>query len=338
MEDVAMKIENIAVDGYQRVMHVTHDASGLDAVIAIHNTKLGPAIGGIRFYEYNSFDDQLNDALRLSKGMTFKNAAAGLDHGGAKTTVNASKIKNRETAFQIIGKAVNLLDGAYICAGDIGTTTQDLYKVNDGTHYVAGIKLDSSLPTALGVYTSIETLLHRNKQQIDCTSFTLQGMGKVGFKLANMLIETGGTVSAYDPYTDVFEFYDNSPLQIEQISKHEVVTNDTDVFVPCALGAVLDFKSLNTMTMRYVCGSANNQFATNEDVGTAHNLGYQYVPDFIANCGGVVAVALDFYKQDYNRALTVDLANRIKEILDEAAHTDRPAQIVAEEYANRRLK
>lgn len=333
-----MLIENIAVDGYQRVMHVTDDASGLDAVISIHNTKLGPAIGGIRFYEYKSFDDQLNDALRLSKGMTFKNAAAGLDHGGAKTTINAAKIKNREAAFQMIGKAVNLLDGIYICAGDVGTTTDDLFRVNDKTSYVAGITLDSSLPTALGVYTSIETLLHRNKKQIDSTSFTVQGMGKVGFKLANMLIESGGTVSAYDPYSDVFNFYNNSPLHIEQIGAHEVITNNTDVFVPCALGAVLDVKSLNTMTMRYVCGSANNQFATNNDVGTAHNLGYQYVPDFVANCGGVVAVALDFYKRDYKQALTVDLAARINEILDEAVYTDRPAQIVAEEYANRRLK
>lgn len=333
-----MVIDRINIDGYARIMHVTDDDSGLDAFIVVHSTKLGPAIGGVRCYEYKTEEDQLNDALRLSRGMTFKNAAAGLDHGGAKTTVNASKIKNRKTAFQILGKAVNLLDGSYICAGDVGTTTDDLYCINDRTSYVAGIKLDSSHPTALGVYTSIETLLSRDHILHNSASFTVQGMGKVGFKLANMLIEDGCTVSAYDPYTKVFDYYNNSHLNIEQLSEHDVVTNDAIMYVPCALGAVLNMKSLNKLKSRYVCGSANNIFATTNDVGIAHNLGFKYVPDFIANCGGVVAVALDFQKKDYTKALTIDLHNRINEILDIATYEGTPAQTVAERFANERLK
>jgi leucine dehydrogenase len=324
-----MDRKNIDVDGYERVIHITDDASGLDAIISLHSTHLGPAIGGIRYYEYKSFDDQLNDALRLSKGMTFKNAAGGLNNGGAKTTINASKIKNREAAFQTLGKAVNLLDGAYICAGDVGTTVADLYKVNDGTSYVAGITLDSSYPTALGVHTSIKTLLAQVNNTIHSSTFMIQGLGKVGSQLVTMLQQDGGIVRGVDPFTRIDS--------IKMVTDKELFTTDSTMYVPCALGATLNFKSLNTMKPKLVCGSANNQFETENDVGVAHNLGYKYVPDFIANCGGVVAVALDFQKKDYHKALTTDLESKIKDILDEAQYEDVPAQIMAEHYANRRL-
>ncbi|MBC8429178.1 MAG: hypothetical protein H8D95_01180, partial [Candidatus Endolissoclinum sp.] len=132
------------VDGYERILHVEHEESGLDAFIVIHNTKLGPAIGGIRCHNYSSTSAQLDDAMRLSEGMTFKNAAAGLNHGGAKTTINALKIKDRALAYQILGQEVEALKGSYICAGDVGTTIEDLFKVKDSTEYVAGITLDSS--------------------------------------------------------------------------------------------------------------------------------------------------------------------------------------------------
>jgi leucine dehydrogenase len=325
-----MKFSNVEKDGYERVIRVTDDASGLDAFIALHSTKLGPAIGGIRLYDYQNEQDQLTDALRLSKGMTFKNAAGGLDHGGAKTTVNANKIKNREAAFQILGKAVNLLDGAYICAGDIGTTTADLYKVNDGTSYVAGITLDSSHPTALGVHTCIDTLLKHNNNRINGSTFIVQGLGKVGSRLVTMLQRDSGIVFGVDPFTTMDT--------VKMLSSQHMFSTPATMYVPCALGATLNLRSLNTMKPKLVCGSANNQFETENDVGIAQNLGYKYVPDFIANCGGVVAVALDFQKKDYQKALTTDLADKVKDILDEAEHDGVPAQIVAERFANRRLQ
>ena len=131
--------------------------------------------------------------------MTFKNAAAGLNHGGAKTTINASKIKDRAAAYRYVGKIVNLLDGKYICAGDVGTTTEDLFRVNDKTSYVAGITLDSSKPTALGVFSSIGALLERDGKTIDGTTFVVEGLGKVGGKLAQMLSARGGIVKGFDP-------------------------------------------------------------------------------------------------------------------------------------------
>ena len=332
-----MGFKDIPQNGYERVIHVTDDESGLEAIIALHSTKLGPAIGGIRCYDYDSFDSQLTDALRLSQGMTFKNAAAGLNHGGAKTTVNASKIKDRRLAFQKLGKMVNLLDGKYICAGDVGTTVEDLFRVNDGTSYVAGITLDSSEPTALGVYSSIKALLKRDKKEISGHTFMVEGLGKVGNKLAKMLIRAGGNVKAYDPWDGA---YDSFPpdLKIERVSKEDVYTTECDVYVPCALGATVNMKTLNTMKADYICGSANNQFEKLGDAEIARTLGINYVPDFVANCGGVVAVALDFQKKDATFALTFELETRINDILDSAENDDINAQQAAEKFANYRLK
>jgi len=332
-----MGFKDIPQNGYERVIHVEDEASGLDAIIALHSTKLGPAIGGIRCYDYDSFDSQLTDALRLSQGMTFKNAAAGLNHGGAKTTVNASKIKDRRLAFQKLGKMVNLLDGKYICAGDVGTTVEDLFRVNDGTSYVAGITLDSSEPTALGVYSSIKALLKRDKKEISGHTFMVEGLGKVGNKLAKMLIRAGGNVKAYDPWDGA---YDSFPpdLKIERVSKEDVYTTECDVYVPCALGATVSMKTLNTMKADYICGSANNQFEKLGDAEIARTLGINYVPDFVANCGGVVAVALNFQKKDATFALTFELESRINDILDSAENNDINAQQAAEKFANYRLK
>lgn len=326
-----MGFKDIPQDGYERVIHIEDKASGLDAIIALHSTKLGPAIGGIRFYNYADFQSQLNDALRLSKGMTFKNAAAGLDHGGAKTAVNASKIKDRKAAFQYLGKIVNLLDGKYICAGDIGTTVDDLYKVNDATSYVAGITLDSSKPTALGVFTSIGALLERDGKTIDGTTFVVEGLGKVGGKLAQMLAARGGVVKGFDPYV-------KNVLGIKTITQNDIFTTECDMYVPCALGATVNMKSLNMMKADYICGSANNQFATLADAEIARTLGINYVPDFVANCGGVVAVALDFQRKGYEKALTFDLNSRIEDIFIMAENNDINVQQAAERIANYRLR
>jgi leucine dehydrogenase len=326
-----MGFKDIPQNGYERVIHVEDEASGLDAIIALHSTKLGPAIGGIRCYDYDSFDSQLTDALRLSQGMTFKNAAAGLNHGGAKTAVNASKIKDRKLAFQKLGKMVNLLDGKYICAGDVGTTVEDLFRVNDGTSYVAGITLDSSKPTALGVYTSIGALLERDGKTIDGTTFVVEGLGKVGGKLAQMLAARGGVVKGFDPYV-------KNVLGIKTITQNDIFTTECDMYVPCALGATVNMKSLNMMKADYICGSANNQFATLGDAEIARTLGINYIPDFVANCGGVVAVALDFQRKGYEKALTFDLNSRIEDIFIMAENNDINVQQAAERIANYRLR
>ena len=318
--------KDFIVDGYERIIHVEHEESGLDAFIAIHNTKLGPAIGGIRCHNYSSTSAQLDDALRLSEGMTFKNAAAGLNHGGAKTTINSNKIKDRNLAYQILGQAVEELKGSYICAGDVGTTIEDLFKVKDSTEYVAGITLDSSFPTALSTHTSIKALLKRDGLKIKDQTFTVQGLGKVGKHLVEML---NGKIEAYDPFVTDLE-------KVTHIEESKLLQGE--FYVPCALGGVLNGFSLASIKSKYVCGSTNNMFDTRNDILTAHKMGIKYVPDFITNCGGVVAVALDFEKKDYKSTLTTGLTKRINKILDKAESDNIPVQHAAEQLANNRLK
>lgn len=243
-----MESKEFVVEGYERIIHIEHEESGLDAFIVIHNTKLGPAIGGIRCHNYSTNSAQLDDAMRLSEGMTFKNAAAGLNHGGAKTTINALKIKDRNLAYQILGKEVETLKGSYICAGDVGTTVEDLFKVKDATDYVAGISLDSSLPTALGTHTSIKALLKRDGLKTKDQTFTVQGLGKVGKHLVTML---DGKIEAYDPFVPDLE-------GVTYIEENNLLNGE--FFVPCALGGSLNGFSLASIKSKYVCGSANNIF------------------------------------------------------------------------------
>ena len=320
-----MKSKEFIVDGYERIIHIEHEESGLDAFIVIHNTKLGPAIGGIRCHSYSTNTAQLDDAMRLSEGMTFKNAAAGLNHGGAKTTINASKIKDRKLAYQIIGKEVEALKGSYICAGDVGTTVEDLFKVKDATEYVAGISLDSSLPTALGTHTSIKALLKRDGLKTKDQTFTVQGLGKVGKHLVEML---DGKIEAYDPFVKDLD-------GVTHIEESKLLQGK--FYVPCALGGVLNGFSLASIKSEYVCGSTNNMFDSRNDIITAHNMGIKYIPDFITNCGGVIAVALDFDNKDYKSALTTKLTKRINTILDISKDESIPVQHAAEQLANNRL-
>jgi len=314
------------VDGYERTIHIEHEESGLDAFIVIHNTKLGPAIGGIRCHKYSNPEAQLEDTLRLSEGMTLKTAAAGLNHGGGKATINALKIKDRSLAYQILGQAVEELKGSYICAGDVGTTVEDLFKVKDATKYVAGISLDSSLPTALSTHTSIKTLLKRDGLQIKDQTFTVQGLGKVGKNLVDML---DGKIEAYDPFVTDLD-------GVTHIEESNLLQGE--FYVPCALGGVLNGFSLASMKSKYVCGSANNLFDSRDDILTAHKMNIKYVPDFITNCGGVIAVALDFKNKNYLPSLTTKLSKRINTILDISKDENIPAQHAAERIANDRLK
>ena len=286
-----MIITEVSVDGYEQVLHGVDTKTGLNSYIAIHNTNLGPALGGCRYHSYKTEDDQLNDTLRLAKGMTYKNALAGLDLGGGKATINAIPKKSPEL-WQAFAGLVNNLYGKYITSGDIGTTIQDLKEIKNYTNFVLGhdSKTDSGVATAYGVFQSIKALskfLHGTDSLKDRT-IAIQGMGKVGNRLINFCLLDGAKVIATDTNPEAM-INDHAP-NISFVDPDKIYEVECDIFSPCSVGGILNSNTIPKLKCAGIAGGANNQLETNEDAEYFKDRNIYYVPDYLANCGGVIIV------------------------------------------------
>lgn len=285
-----MIITEISVDGYEEVVHGVDKETGLDAYIAIHNTKLGPALGGCRYYPYKTSDEQLNDTLRLAKGMTYKNALAGLDVGGGKATVNAVPGKSPEL-WQAFAGLVNNLYGKYITSGDIGTTIHDLKEIANHTKFILGhdSKTDSGVATAFGVFQSIKAL---NKflcgaNSLKGKTIAVQGLGKVGERVVNFCLSDGATVIATDTNPDTM-IDDHSAVSF--VDSDKIYEVKCDIFSPCAVGGILNRTTIPKLQCRGIAGGANNQLESDGHAGFLKERNIFYVPDYLANSGGVIIV------------------------------------------------
>ena len=286
-----MIITEVSVDGYEQVLHGVDTKTGLNSYIAIHNTNLGPALGGCRYHSYKTEDDQLNDTLRLAKGMTYKNALAGLDLGGGKATINALPKKSPEL-WQAFAGLVNNLYGKYITSGDIGTTIQDLKEIKNYTNFVLGhdSKTDSGVATAYGVFQSIKALskfLHGTDSLKDRT-IAIQGMGKVGSRLINFCLLDGAKIIATDTNSEVM--INSHAPNISFVDPDEIYEVECDIFSPCSVGGILNSNTIPKLKCAGIAGGANNQLETNEDAEYFKDRNIYYVPDYLANCGGVIIV------------------------------------------------
>ena len=190
---MALKIEDIKVDGYERVIHATNETTKLDCIIAIHNTKLGPALGGGRSWKYNSFEDQKRDALRLSESMTLKNSICGINFGGGKAALNLKNAKKTPELYQSYGELVEFLKGKYLTAGDVNTFKEDLIECSKVTNYVYGINVETSGPTSRGLFHAIKLTNNfiNNNNDLKNVHIAISGVGKVGGKLAILLAKAG---------------------------------------------------------------------------------------------------------------------------------------------------
>ena len=187
---MSLNIREIPVSNYERIIHAVNVTTKLDCVISIHNTKLGPALGGVRSWSYDNFQKQLQDALNLSKAMSLKNSICGINFGGGKAVINLKGVKKTSELYESYGEVVNKLNNTYITAGDVGTTMEDLLLINKSTNYVSGIKLETSAPTARGVYNAIKTTHNfLTNKDIKNSVVAISGIGKVGSKLAKILFE-----------------------------------------------------------------------------------------------------------------------------------------------------
>lgn len=339
---------------HEGVHAFTDEKTGLKAIVAVHSTARGPAVGGTRMWAYGSAAEALEDVLRLSRGMSYKNAVADLEMGGGKSVIiGDSKTQKTPELFRAFGRAVNQLGGNYYAAEDVGVSVEDIAQARTQTEYVVGLSGgregsgDPSPVTAEGVFRSTLTVARRLWKQDDLTGLTIavQGIGHVGGYLADKLHAAGAKLIL----TDV-----NVPLLQEVAARTgaEIVAPDAiydakaDIYAPCALGATLNPQTLDRLTVKAVVGAANNQLATPEIGRILFERGVLYAPDYVVNGGGIINVASELkarqtggaYDPAWVEGKLSRLMETLEEVLDRSASERRPTHEIADAIAEARIK
>jgi leucine dehydrogenase len=280
---------------HERVVFCTDAESGLRAVIAIHNTALGPALGGCRMRDYISESDALTDVLRLSRGMTFKAAMAGIPYGGGKSVIIGDPRRDKNRALlQAMGRAVHALGGRYLTAEDVGTTVEDMDVMRTVTPFAHGVSDGTGNPspaTAYGVYVAIRAAVaHRlGRRGLDGVRVAVQGLGNVGMRLCEYLVDEGAILTVADinaaAVAHAVERFSATTVDVS-----EILSVETDILAPCALGAILDDVSVAALRAKIIAGAANNQLARPEHGEALRRRGILYAPDYVINAGGVIDI------------------------------------------------
>ena len=288
-----MEILEKKISGYERVVFGSDSGAGYRGIIAVHSTALGPAVGGTRFWMYDSDERALNDALRLARGMTYKNALAGLPFGGGKSViVGDNKRTDREPLFRAHGRLVESLGGSYITAEDVGTSTSDMNFVLMETKHVGGLLGQSGDPspiTARGVFRAVQaSARHRwGNDDVSGKTVALQGCGHVGYYLAEWLHKAGAKLIV----SDVDEERVRKTVKdfgARAVPSDAIYSVEADIFAPCALGAILNDKTIPQLRVEIVAGAANNQLQDTRHADALQARNILYAPDYAANAGGVI--------------------------------------------------
>jgi leucine dehydrogenase len=328
-------------DEYEEVVHFHDHPSGLRAVVAIHSTALGPALGGTRFYPFPSEREALRDVLRLARGMTLKAAAAGLDLGGGKAVIIGDPKRDKsEELFRTYGRFIESLGGRYITAEDVGTSREDMDVVRRETRWVTGVSKrlggsgDPSPVTAYGVFQGIRACAEEalRTSSLEGVRVVVQGVGKVGYHLAKHLAEAGARVTVADVDVDAVGRAVNE-LGVDTVEPQKSHAQECDIFSPCALGAAIRDDTIPGLKCKVVAGGANNQLERPEHAEALADLGILYAPDFVINAGGLMNVADELIGYDRERAMAK--VEGIYRTLREAFRRARVAGITPAEAAAR---
>lgn len=322
--------------------------SGLHAIIAVHNTQLGPAIGGCRFYPYSSPELALKDALRLSYGMTLKAAGCGLPHGGAKAVIIKPKGDfDRQAIFKSFGDFVHELNGRYITAVDVGSTLDDMKTISERTPFVTSISPtgdiegDPSVSTAKSVFRAIQAAVKFKFNKDNCQGIrvAIQGAGRVGYFLAKNLVTDGAIVTISDINQKAVEKCVNT-LSISSVSPDQIETVDCDIFSPCALGGTITRDFIQHTPAKIIAGAANNQLAHHSNAHLMQERGILYLPDFLINAGGLIQVAMEYTYHDLSKANEkIDTIYDVTlTLLTRAQQSGKTTNIAAEEMALEKLR
>ncbi len=336
-------------DAHEHVHLFTDRESGLEAVIAVHSTHLGPGAGGVRFWHYAQKSDAVTDALRLSRGMSYKNAMAGLPMGGGKGVIlaNESRLKSPEM-LAAFGRAIDSLGGAYVTAEDVGMSDADMVSIAQQTRHVSGLPVDSAAAggdpgpsTALGVYLGILAAIREGlgADSAKDVRIAIQGVGSVGGGVARRLAADGARLTLADVNLQRARALAEE-LGADLADSGEIMTVEADVFSPNALGAVLHEKSIARLKARIVAGGANNQLATGFDGQRVHDAGITYAPDYVINAGGIINVALEYLgqgsREEVERRIRL-IPARLAAIWAESRAGGTPASIVADRMAQQMI-
>ena len=335
--------ESIAKYGHEQIVLCHEEATGLRAVIAIHNTICGPALGGCRMWPFESEEEAIYDAMRLARGMTYKNAAAGLNLGGGKAVIIGDPNKDKsEALFRAFGRFVQSLGGRYISAEDVGTSVEDMEYIAMETEYVAGLPIqfggsgDPSPFTALGTFEGIRASVkyRMNKNDLKGIKVAIQGVGHVGYYLAEMLHEAGAELIVTDIFEEKVDKVVNE-FGATAVKGDAIYSVDADVFAPCALGAIVNDDSIAKMKFKIIAGGANNQLLDEEIHGKKlKDKNILYAPDYLINAGGVTNVFFEVIKE-YSKDRVTKKVKNIYNILMEVYRIADKENITTVEAAAR---
>ena len=342
MKEVFKKMEEF---DHEQVVVNYDEETGLKAIIAIHDTTLGPALGGTRLWHYENEEEALVDVMRLSRGMTYKAAAAGLNLGGGKTVIigDADKIKSEEL-WRAFGRFVQSLNGRYITAEDVNTTVEDMAYVAEETDYVTGLPGTSGDPspvTAFGVWKAMKATADEvyGTPDLNGKTVALQGVGHVGYHLAKHINEEGGNLIV----TDIKQENIDKVVEdfgAEVVEPDEIFGVDCDIFAPCALGAVINDDTIPQLKCDIVCGAANNVLKEERHGDKLDEMDILYGPDYVANAGGLINVYDEL--QGYNRDRAISRASKIydnmKKVIEISKRDNIPTYKAADIMAEERIE
>jgi leucine dehydrogenase len=329
-------------------VHFIQDAhTGLQAIIAIHSTALGPAAGGCRRWQYVDSDAALTDALRLSRGMTYKNAIAGLRFGGGKSVILANDATPKSPElFRAFGRAIESLSGQYVTAEDVGCSVDDMRSVNEETDYVSGLPKsgntaggDPSPMTALGVFLGIRAAVQARlgRDSLEDVSVAVQGVGSVGLKLCRLLHEAGARLIVADVNMHNLQMA-RDELPVTEVAPDALLFSNVDVLAPCALGNRLTAQTIPNIQAKVIAGAANNQLATEQDGTRLTQREILYAPDYVINAGGIINVEHEYFGNSSEEKVLAEVGEipkRLDAIFAEAKESGEATNLIADRMARR---
>jgi len=331
-------------DGHELVSFFYDEKTGLRGFIVIHNTNLGPAAGGTRYRNYKSEEDALRDVLNVSRAMTYKCALAGLPYGGGKGAIIKDDKKPKNKLYlETYAKKINLLNGSFFTGEDVGISVEDVKILAQKSKFILG-KPDSlgdpsPWATALGVFYAIKAALKEvfGSEEIKGRTFAIKGLGKVGFDLCRLLYEEGGDITAAEINLDAVKLAQKKFPKIKIVRPENIHKEKVDVYSPCAMGNEFNAKTIKELRCQIVCGSANDQLVSMRDGETLYKKNILYIPDYLANAGGVINAVSELDKSGYSREKVLEklknIQNTAARVIELSKKKKKPTSLIADELA-----